>query len=87
MLAAWVVFVGAGGYDFYLNHLFVHYPRHAIPTLGETIPYHWKGIVIYLTNSQAHILHLLHVLELTSLAIAAIYFFTSRILARRTNSQ
>lgn len=71
-------FVGAWGYDFYLDSRFSTYPRYADPATGQIAPYKWKSATIYVSPEEVTTLRILHIVEWSSLFVGAGFFLLLR---------
>ena len=59
MITCWFI-------DGYMQNHYVDYPREVLYKSGNLVPYHVKGIIVYITKSQSYIMDLLLYFEVVS---------------------
>jgi len=76
--ASLLVFVGSLFVIGSLENSYLSYPRAPEPSSERTVPFHIKGIVVYITRSQRETLSILYYVHGISISLVACILILSR---------
>ena len=82
---ALIVYTGSWIYSLYIEASFVKHPRRPDAVTLHTVPYSWKGIIIYLTPREEHTIGVGHLVWLWSMGMGLVFFGLLWWLERRKN--
>ncbi len=85
--AAALIFGAAFWYESALDNRYVSRPREANPGEGLIVPYHVKGITVFVTEDERQLVALLQWTEIATGALVLVWFIVSGELARRLRGQ
>ena len=82
---AFMAMLVAFGSDYYLQSIYVSYPRKPDPVTAKTVAHQINGVSVYVTRSEMNVLNVVYIAEIVSGIIVVISLLVDRISSSRNS--